>query len=96
MNKKIRDSLIAVGFGLAVTIAMAIKNHGSVSAIKTGRFWGEISYALLLAIILTAILYIFMGKNKAKSQNKKPGGPANPMVKRPKGKNKSKGKKKKK
>ena len=71
MNKQYRSGFIAITFGVVVTIIIAVINHGGVAAMKTGKFWGEIAYVLLLAGILTGILYAFMDYRKKEAKKKK-------------------------
>ncbi len=103
MEKRFRDSLIAIGFGVILTMGLALKNNGGIEALKTGVFWKEMGFTLLLATLLTLIVYIFMARKKSLNQDNKGGknsknsSTGDRMVKRPKskksGNKKNKGKK---
>ena len=103
MEKRFRDSLIAIGFGVVLTMGLALKNNGGIEALKTSIFWKEMGFTLLLAILITIILYIFVARKKSLNKASKAGkngkkmGTGDRMVKRPKskksGNKKNKGKK---
>ena len=90
MDNKYRGSFIAISFGVLITVIIAVVNHGGIAAMKTGKFWGEIAYVLLLAGILTGILYVFMSYRKKEQAKKeaKEASQGNRAVKRSKGKGK--------
>ena len=103
MDKKFRDSFIAIAFGVLITMGLAAKNHGGLSAVAGLDFWKDIGYSMLLAVAVTLILYIYVArkksleeKNKANRASRRADFGGSEMMKRPKGKKAGKKKKKKK
>lgn len=90
MNERVRNTTFVILFSLLVTMSLAAVRHGGLGALTTAKYWMEIGYAVVLAVIVTTFLQIharMRQKNKAKRSAQEQGSRA---VKRSRGKNQRK------